>query len=91
MLGGYAARRRHLDGLAKQGEKVWKQLDQLVRDRAYADAVRLTVDLRDLSHRSARLPDFERRLSASKKRYPRRRGYLDAIKRKLAGPGAERD
>ena len=86
-----AARRRHLGGLAKQGEKVWKKLDQLVDARSYADAVRLTVDLRDLSQRSARLPEFERRLSALKKRHPRRRGYLDAIKRALAGPDAERD
>jgi hypothetical protein len=83
-----AARRKHLDGLAKQEEKVWEQLDQLVLDRAYVDAVRLTVDLRDLSRRSAGLPEFERRLEALKKRHPRRRGYLDAIKRKLAGPDA---
>lgn len=81
----------HLDALAKRGEKVWEQLDRLVRDRAYADAVRLTVDLRDLAHSSARLPEFESRLNALKKRHSRRRDYLDAIKRKLAVLHEERD
>lgn len=50
----------------------------------------LTIDLRDLAQRAGRATIFEARLDELRKRHPRRRGYLDEVKRRLAdstGPG----
>jgi hypothetical protein len=76
-------RQTRLDKLARQGEKPWALLDKLVDHKEYDEAVRLTVDLRALASRSRRASQFESRLDELRKRHPRRRGYLDAIKREL--------
>lgn len=86
-----AARRKHLARSAKQGDRAWHQLDRLVDDRRYEDAVRLTIDLWDLARDAGRLVDFEGRLHALKKQHPRRRGYLDAVKRTLSAPDGADD
>jgi hypothetical protein len=79
------ARRKRLDALARQGDKAWNRLDGLVDLKEYDEAVRLTIDLRDLAQRTNSSATFEARLDELRKRHPRQRGYLDAVKRRLAG------
>lgn len=78
-----ATRQKRLNALARQGDKPWDRLDKLVDQKEYAEAVRLTINLRDLALKEGRSPRFETRLLELRKRHPRRRGYLDAVKRSL--------
>lgn len=80
-----AARRKRLDALDRQGDKAWSRLDRLVDLKEYDEAIRLTIDLRDLAQRAGRATTFEARLDEARKRHSRRRGYLDEVKRRLAG------
>lgn len=85
-----AARRKHLAALARQGEQAWERLDKLIDDRKYDQAVRLTVDLRDVALTAGHIAEFEERLAALRKRHSRRRGYLDAVKHELGKGSGER-
>ena len=71
-----AARREHLAALARQGEQAWERLDKLIEGRKYDQAVRLTIDLRDVALTAGRVAEFEGHLAVLRKRYSRRRGYL---------------
>jgi hypothetical protein len=56
-----AAYQRRLDQLAAEGEAAWSQADELIGTRnpsGYDAAVRLLVELRDLSDRANRRRDF---------------------------------
>jgi hypothetical protein len=85
-----AARRKHLAALARQGEQAWERLDKLIDDRKYDQAVRLTIDLRDVALTAGHIAEFEERLAAMRKRHSRRRGYLDAVKHELGKGSGER-
>ncbi len=78
-----ALRRTDLAEIAAQGDLAWQTLERLVFDREYDEAVRLTIDLRDIARAAGTLVGFDARLHALKKRHPRRRGYLSAIKRRI--------
>lgn len=67
----------------KQGDEAWLHLERLVESRQYDDAVRLTVDLRDAALCAGCADDFQSRLARIRKQHARRRGYLDAVKRRL--------
>jgi hypothetical protein len=77
------ARRKHLAALALEGEKAWERLDKLIDGSKYDEAVRLTIDLRDVAFTAGRAAEFEGRMVVLRKRHARRRGYLDAIKREF--------
>ena len=85
-----AARRKHLAALARQGEHAWERLDKLIEDRKYDQAVRLTIDLRDVALTAGHSAEFEERLAALRKHHSRRRGYLDAVKHELGKGSGER-
>jgi hypothetical protein len=85
-----AARRKHLTALARQGDLVWNRLEKLIDDRKYDQAVRLTIDLRDVALTAGRVAEFDERLAALRKRHSRRRGYLDAVTRELGNGSRER-
>lgn len=80
------ARAKRLDGLAARWDVAWEDLAKLVDSRAYDQAVALAIDLRDLSVRDDRGPDFEARFGALKKVHGRRRGFFDAFKRTSQNP-----
>jgi hypothetical protein len=82
---GEAARRKRLDALDRQGDQAWIRLDKLVDIKEYEEAVRLTIDLRDLAQRTDSSATFKVRLDQLRKRHPRRRGYLEVVKGRLAG------
>jgi hypothetical protein len=85
-----ATRRKHLAALARQGEQAWERLDKLIDDRKYDQAVRLTIDLRDVALTAGHIAEFEERLAALRKHHSRRRGYLDAVKHELGKGSGER-
>jgi hypothetical protein len=78
-----AAHRKRLAALERQGDTPWVRLDRLIDSKQYDEAVRLTTDLRDVAKGNGHWADFEARLSSLRRRHPRRRGYLDAVKRAL--------
>jgi hypothetical protein len=74
-------RQRRLTKLAPDLEAAWKKLETLVESRAYDEAVKLAVDLRDLATRDAEAVAFAKRFETLRKRYLRRRGFFDQWKR----------
>lgn len=76
-----AARQRHLTTLARDVEGAWSQLERLVDGGDYDVALKLAIDLRDLTTRDATAAAFARRFEALRKRHLRRRGFFDRWKR----------
>ncbi|HET7519065.1 MAG TPA: hypothetical protein VFN05_15535, partial [Actinomycetes bacterium] len=82
-----AARSKRLAGLARRGEAAWRELEQLVEERAYDQAVRLAMDLRAATAQASKPEEFDRRIAEVKQRYARRRGFLDRLRRAETAPG----
>lgn len=76
-----ASRQRHLTKLARDVEGAWSKLEKLVEASDYDVAVKLAIDLRDLSTREATATAFARRFEALRERQLRRRGFFDRWKR----------
>jgi hypothetical protein len=81
-----AARSRQLAGLARRGAAAWRELDQLVKARAYDQAVRLAMALREAATQASRPEEFDRQIAEVKQRYGRRRGFLDRLRRAETAP-----
>jgi hypothetical protein len=74
-----AARNRHLDALAREGEQAWHRVTALIdvkKIREYDIAVELLCDLRDLSQRDNDPDTFHKRLQQLRMRYPNLPGLL---------------
>jgi len=76
-----AARTKHLDALAKRVDEAWANLELLVARSAYADAVKLAIDLRDLGKRDEASGSFDVRFAAMRKRQLRRRPFFERWRR----------
>ncbi len=79
-----AARTRHLDALARDGESAWQRVDSLIRatkPKEYDQAVTLLIDLRDLGQRAGHQADFERRVQRIRDTYPNRPALLQRLDR----------
>lgn len=76
-----AAEEARLAELARRGDAVWQELERLVETRAYDQAVRLVLDLRQIAVRAEELAVFDGRIAGLKQRYGRRRGFLDRLGR----------
>jgi hypothetical protein len=88
-----AAEQARLAELARRGDAAWQELEQLVETRAYDQAVRLVLDLRQLAARAGEQAAFDARVAGLRQRYSRRRGFLDRLGRAAAdttGSGAQR-
>ena len=70
-------RQRGLDQLGRQGSAAWTRLEALVVARAYDDALRLAVDLRDLARREGDSHDFLKQFATLHQRQARRRGFFN--------------
>jgi hypothetical protein len=81
-----AARSKRLAELARRGDAAWQELEQLVEARAYDQAVRLAMDLRDAAAQAGRPEGFDRRIAELKQRHGRRRGFLDRLQRAETAP-----
>ncbi|MBI4952968.1 MAG: hypothetical protein HY908_13120 [Myxococcales bacterium] len=76
-----AARQRHLTKLAHDVDGAWAKLEKLVEGSSYDEAVKLAVDLRELTTRDGAGAGFEKRFEAMRRRQVRRRGFFDRWKR----------
>jgi hypothetical protein len=84
MKAAAAARSRHLDALAAEGETAWQRVDTLVRatkPKEYDQAVTLLIDLRDLAARQDRQEEAEHRIRQIRGRYPNRPALLQRLDR----------
>jgi hypothetical protein len=81
-----AARSKRLAGLARRGDAAWQELEQLVVDRAYDQAVRLAMDLRAATAQASKPEEFNRRIAEVKQRHARRRAFLDRLRRAETAP-----
>lgn len=80
------ARAKHLDSLVGREQELWRQIHELIevkRSQEYDQALRLLVDLDELSIRQDEVEDFRDRLRALRERYAKRRALLD----RLSGAG----
>jgi hypothetical protein len=79
-----AARERHLDALASDGEQAWERVSSLIdtkKTREYDTAVELLRDLRDLYQRDGDPDTFRKRLDLLRMRYLNRPGLLQRLDR----------
>jgi hypothetical protein len=77
-----AARDRHLDALAREGEQAWQRVNALIdtkKIREYDTAVELLRDLRDLSQRNGDPDTFHKRLHPLRQQYACRPGLLQRL------------
>jgi hypothetical protein len=78
------ARAKYLDDLSGRAEEVWARLDALIdtnRQKDYAEAVRLLVDLRDLAHRAGTDENFASSLSELRTRHAAKTSLLRRLKK----------
>jgi hypothetical protein len=76
-----AARTKRLDALATKLDAAWTELESLVGRSAHDDAIKLTIDLRDLAKRDGAESGFADRFAALRKRQPQRRTFFKRWKR----------
>jgi hypothetical protein len=79
-----AARQRRLDGLAREGERVWQRITTLVdakKVKEYDAAVALLCDLRDLNDRDDSRDVFTVRLRELRQHYSNRPALLERLDR----------
>ena len=77
-----AARARFLDHLAEREEATWDQVNQLIQKKqpkAYAEAIRLLVDLRDLAVRQRLEPAFRTRIEKIRETHKAKVSFLDRL------------
>ncbi len=79
-----AARDRHLDALAREGELAWQRVHMLIdtkKTREYDTAVELLRDLRELSQRDGDPDTFHKRLHLLRRQHAGRPGVLQRLDR----------
>ena len=78
------ARQHELQALAQREPQAWAEVDWWIEQKqasAYEKAVALLVQLRDLTVKEQRLPQFQSRLAAIKERNTRRVGLMNRLRR----------
>jgi hypothetical protein len=77
------ARANYLDELALREDAVWQRVEDLValkQANAYAEAIGLLKDLRELNLREDKVSVFERRCGDLCNRHQKKRAFIDRIK-----------
>jgi len=75
-------REKHLEVVARRMPELWDQVEVLVaakQSKAYAEAVQVIQDLREVATRRGTGPDFARRLAALRDRHAKKRTFLDLL------------
>jgi hypothetical protein len=78
------ARDRYLTGLAKRERQAWQRVDTLIgtkRLRNYDAAVRILLDLRDVSGRKTAPANFAQRISERREAHATKSNLLPRLKR----------
>ena len=72
-------REKHLNALAKRGDQVWKQVDELINTKQQSDydsAVQLIVDLRDLAIKMNKDRPFQEKLLGLREKHHRKPSFV---------------
>lgn len=75
-------REKHLEGVARRMPELWDLVEALLaakQSKAYAEAVQILQDLREVATRRQAGPDFARRLAALRDRHAKKRTFLDRL------------
>lgn len=75
---------RRLEALAQREPEAWQQVMTLIEQKqakAYDEAVKLLVELRDLAEHRGEIVQFEARMSAIQERYARSRTLLERLRK----------
>ena len=75
-------REKHLEGVARRMPELWDQVEVLAaakQSKAYAEAVQVLQDLRDVSTRRGTGSEFARQLAALRDRHAKKRTFLDRL------------
>ena len=83
------ARQRYLDSLVGDERVLWSRIDGLVastKPAAYAEAIPLIVDLRDLADREGRIDDFDSLLVELRQKHHKKQGFLARLNDALSAP-----
>jgi hypothetical protein len=76
------ARRVHLKGVRRRGERVWDEIETGIARRnaaGYNAAVGLLLDLQEIAEGDGTLEDFSRRLSAVRQRHAAKGGFIKRL------------
>jgi hypothetical protein len=76
------ARQARLDGLARRGDSVWRDVEvdiELRNASGYDRAAALLQDLQALAEQRGQTPDFTRRLNAIRARHDRKREFIKRL------------
>jgi uncharacterized Zn finger protein len=73
-----------LEALAGRGERAWQEVDTLIQQstgKAYDQAVRLLVKLKELAQLQRQEGDFQARLARIEEQYARRSALLERLRK----------
>lgn len=76
------ARVKHLESLATRVPETWNQVEELIAVKesyAYAQAVRILSDLREVARKRHTVPDFEQRLVALRERHVKKKSLIQQL------------
>lgn len=82
------ARDRYLSGLAQREAEAWREVDVLIATKQpgrYDEAVKLLLDLRDLSLREGRAEEVEARLLRLREEHARKPSFIERLKKVRLG------
>jgi hypothetical protein len=79
-----AKRMAQLEALAGRGERAWQEVDTLIQQstgKAYDQAVRLLVELKELARHQGQESAFHARVARIEEQYARRRALMERLRR----------
>ena len=77
-----AARERHLELLSTRIPQAWVKVAELISTRqakAYAEAVQILLDLREITARQHAVPDFDRPLAEIRAAHAKKRAFIEQL------------
>jgi hypothetical protein len=75
-------REEYLSSLATRVPAVWHQVEELVsakQSKAYAEAIQLLIDLREVANRRGTGPDYARQLAGLRDRHTKKKSFLELL------------
>ena len=76
------AREKHLESLAIRIEEAWETVDERVatkQRKAYAEAVQILLDLREVASRQKVPDDFSKRIAAFRACHTKKKAFIDLL------------
>ena len=76
------AREKYLNGLTGRENKIWKKVDTLIltkKPKAYDEAIRLLIDLKDLAKKNNTTSLFKSKLMTIRENHSRKSSFINRI------------